>query len=157
VFTTRRPALAAVLLAAAAPAAPAAPAGAQAPASTPAGPPAPARAVRRDVPITNTIRRAYTAGTRDSSGRPGRNYWQLRADYTIRARLDTATSRLSGRERVVIHNASPDTLRQLVLRLDPNIFRPETPKAAPWVPAEATDGMVVTRMAVTGRRAARGA
>ena len=111
----------------------------------------PARAVRRDVPVTSTIRRALAAGTRDSTGRPTARYWQLRTDYTVQARLDTATSELSGRERVVIHNASPDTLRQLVLRLDPNIFRPETPKAAPWVPAEATEGMVVTRMAVDGR------
>ena len=34
----------------------------------------PERAVRRDIPITNAIRRAYAAGTRDSTGRPGRNY-----------------------------------------------------------------------------------
>jgi hypothetical protein len=132
-------------------AAPAAPA--QAPARGPAPGPAsgPSRAVRRDVPITSTIRRALAAGTRDSTGRPTARYWQLRTDYTIEARLDTATSQLVGRERVVIHNASPDTLRQIVLRLDPNLFRPETPKAAPWVPAEATEGMVVTRMAVGGR------
>ena len=29
------------------------------------------RAIRRDVPLTNSIRRAYEAGTRDQSGRPG--------------------------------------------------------------------------------------
>ena len=48
----------------------------------------PERAIRRDVPITNAIRRAYESGTRDSTGKPGRNYWQLRTDYTIQARLD---------------------------------------------------------------------
>ena len=58
----------------------------------------PERAVRRDIPITNTIRRAYAAGTRDSTGRPGRNYWQIRTDYTISARLDVTTSRLTGHE-----------------------------------------------------------
>ena len=36
---------------------------------------APPRAVRRDIPMTNAIRRAFAAGTRDSTGRPGRNYW----------------------------------------------------------------------------------
>jgi hypothetical protein len=122
-------------------------------AQPPAAPaaPAPERAIRRDIPITASIRRALASGTRDSTGRPTARYWQLRTDYTVRARLDTATSTLTGSERVVIRNASPDTLRQLVLRLDPNIFRPETPKAAPWVPAEATEGMVVTRMAVDGQ------
>jgi len=110
----------------------------------------PERAVRRDIPITNSIRRAYAAGTRDSTGRPGRNYWQLRTDYTITARLDAPASRLTGRETVVLHNNSPDSLGQIVLRLDPNIFLGNTPQAAPWVPAEVTDGMVITRMAVSG-------
>ena len=79
----------------------------------------PERAVRRDIPITNAIRRAYAAGTRDSTGRPGRNYWQLRTDYTIAARLDAATSRLTGRETVTFRNDSPDSLGQIGLRLDP--------------------------------------
>ena len=95
----------------------------------------PERAVRRDIPITNAIRRAYAAGTRDSTGRPGRNYWQLRTDYTISARLDPATSRLTGRETIVVRNMSPDSLDRIVLRLDPNIFLGNTPQTAPWVPA----------------------
>jgi hypothetical protein len=110
----------------------------------------PERAVRRDIPITNSIRRAYAAGTRDSTGRPGRNYWQLRTDYTISARLDAPASRLTGHETVVLHNNSPDSLGQIVLRLDPNIFLGNTPQAAPWVPAEVTDGMVITRLTVNG-------
>ncbi|MDF1504734.1 M1 family metallopeptidase [Roseisolibacter sp. H3M3-2] len=112
--------------------------------------PLPERAVRRDIPMTNAIRRAHAAGTRDSTGRPGRNYWQLRADYTIEARLDPATSRLTGRETVVIHNASPDSLSAIGLRLDPNVFLGNTPQAATWVPAEVTDGMVITRMRLNG-------
>ena len=75
----------------------------------------PDRAVRRDIPITNSIRRAYAAGTRDSTGRPGRNYWQIRTDYTISARLDATTSRLTGRETVVLNNNSPDSLGRPVL------------------------------------------
>jgi len=31
------------------------------------------RMIRRDIPLTNQIRRALAAGTRDSTGRPGRN------------------------------------------------------------------------------------
>ena len=107
--------------------------------------------MRRDVRMTNAIQRAHAAGTRDSTGRPGRSYWQLRTDYTIEARLDTATSRIVGSERVTIHNASPDTLRQLALRLDQNLFLGNTPQAATWVPSEVTDGMVITRLAVDGR------
>lgn len=110
------------------------------------------RVIRRDIPMMNSIRRAHEAGTRDSTGRPGRNYWQLRTDYTIHASLDPATSRITGRETIVLHNRSTDSLNSIVLRLDPNIFRGTTPKAAPWVPAETTDGMVITRITVDGQQ-----
>ncbi len=111
----------------------------------------PARAVRRDVPITNSIRRAYAAGTRDSTGRPGRNYWQLRTDYFIDVSLNETTSRLTGKARITLHNSSPDSLRDIGLRLDPNHFLGNAPHAAPWVPAEVTDGMVISRMTVNGQ------
>lgn len=111
----------------------------------------PERAVRRDIPITNAIRRAFAAGTRDSTGRPGRNYWQLRTDYTIHVRLDETTSRLVGSETILLHNNSPDRLSEIALRLDMNHFRFGAPRAAPWVPAEQTDGMVITKMTVDGQ------
>jgi len=109
----------------------------------------PERAIRRDVPMTNAIRRAMAAGTRDSTGAPGAAYWQLRTDYTIQARLDPETQVLSGRQRVVIHNESPDDLDRIVLRLDHNIFRPRVPRGFS-VPAETTEGMVVTALSVNG-------
>ena len=88
------------------------------------------RAIRRDVPLTNSIRRAYAAGTRDSTGRPGPNYWQLRTDYTINARLDPATQTITGTETIVLHNNSPQALTEIVLRLDQNIFRGHVPRGA---------------------------
>lgn len=113
----------------------------------------PERAVRRDIPITNAIRRAYSAGTRDSSGRPGRNYWQLRTDYRIDVALDPSTQRLRGTARITIHNKSTDALSVIALRLDPNHFLGNAPHAAPWVPAEVTDGMVISRLVVDGKAA----
>lgn len=113
--------------------------------------PPPERAIRRDIPITNAISRAYQAGTRDSTGRPGRNYWQLRTDYTIRARIDPATQTITGSETIALHNESPDPLTEIRLRLDHNIYRPTTPQGLS-VPAETTDGMVITRLAVNGQR-----
>jgi hypothetical protein len=111
----------------------------------------PERAVRRDIPMTNAIRRAFAAGTRDSSGRPGRNYAQLRTDYTIEARLDPPTSRITGRETIVVHNNTADSLPTIVMRLDQNMFLFNVPRAAPWVPAELTDGFAITRITVDGQ------
>jgi hypothetical protein len=109
----------------------------------------PERAVRRDIPLFNTIQRAHAAGTRDSTGRPGRNYWANRTDYVLEARLDPASARIHGAGRITLHNASPDSLPFIVLRLNPNIFRGLSPRGFS-VPAENTDGILITRLAVNG-------
>src|SRR5687767_6397594 len=107
------------------------------------------RAIRRDVPLTNAIRRAIDAGTRNLTGQPGPNYWQLETDFTIEARLDPATQTITGTETILIHNNSPAALNDLVMRLDHNIFRGLVPRGSSF-PAENTDGMVVTRLAIDG-------
>ena len=97
------------------------------------------------------IRRAFAAGTRDSTGRPGRNYWQLWMEYTINARLEPATSRLTGRETIVLHNNSDSAMRSIVMRLDQNIYAPNVPRAEQM--PDITDGMKVTRLSVNGQNA----
>ncbi|HCU11087.1 MAG TPA: hypothetical protein DGB72_03065 [Gemmatimonadetes bacterium] len=72
----------------------------------------PERPVRRDIPMTNTIRRAFAVGTRDSTGRPGRNYWQLWTDYKINARLD------SGRSTAVTIRQSGQMPSPIILKVD---------------------------------------
>ena len=109
----------------------------------------PERAVRRDVPLTNAVRGAYEAGTRDSTGVPGADYWQLRTDYSIDARLDPGTHSISGSETIRLHNTSPFELSEILLRLDHNILRATVPRGSS-VPAETTDGMIVTRITVDG-------
>ena len=110
------------------------------------------RAIRRDVPLTNAIRHGLDAGTRDLSGRPGANYWQLQVDYSIDAKLDPASDAITGSETIALHNNSPQELNEIVLRLDHNIFRGLVQRGAS-VPAENTDGMVITKLAVNGEQA----
>ncbi len=107
------------------------------------------RAIRRNIPLTNSIEKAYRAGTRDTSGRPGANYWQLKTDYAINASLDPETQTITGSETISLHNNSPDRLDRIVLRLDHNIYRSRVPRGFS-VPAENTDGMVVTRIKING-------
>src|SRR2546425_6803531 len=61
---------------------------------------------------------------RTGSGRPGRAYWQQRADYRIRATLDPARRELTGRETIHYVNQSPDALPYLWLFLEQNICAP---------------------------------
>lgn len=94
------------------------------------------------------IRRAHAAGTRDSTGSPGPRYWQQKVDYLIEASLDPATSRVSGRETITLHNTSPDTLSQIVMRMYQNYFMPRVERHD-YV-TDLTDGMTIERLEVNG-------
>jgi len=109
----------------------------------------PDRAIRHDIPLTRAIRKAFAAGTRDSTGRPGPKYWQLDVGYRINARLDVPTATITGSETATVTNNSDDELRWVQLRLDQNIYAANVPRAE-QVP-EITDGMRVTRLSVNGQ------
>lgn len=107
------------------------------------------RAIRRNIPLTDSIQKAYRNGTRDTSGRPGPNYWQLKTDYSINASLNPETQTITGSETITLHNNSSDKLERIVLRLDHNIYRPRVPRGFS-VPAETTEGMIITRIKING-------
>jgi hypothetical protein len=65
-------------------------------------------------------------GVRTGSGEPGPAYWQQRADYVIRATLDTASRSVRGEEKLTYTNNSPDTLRYVWLHLEQNLFNGES-------------------------------
>jgi len=67
-----------------------------------------------DLPTANVYRTA--------SGAPGSQYWQQRADYKIKVRLDETRRRISASETISYTNHSPDTLRYIWLQLDQNRF-----------------------------------
>ncbi len=123
-------------------------ANAQRPASAAPPPGWPERAIRHDIPLTPSIRRAYAAGTRDSSGARGPNYWQQRVDYRIDATLDAPFGILKGSETITLHNTTPDTLKQIALRLYQNYYK--APTARNDYVTDVTDGIVIERVSVNG-------
>jgi hypothetical protein len=110
---------------------------------------APERAVRRTIPLGRSIERAFAGGTRDSTGRPGARYWQLKTDYRIDASLDPATGVLSGRETVTITNPSDSTLRSITLHLYQNRFAPNVGRSSPV--AEITGGFTMAKVVANGQ------
>jgi hypothetical protein len=60
---------------------------------------------------------------RSGSGAPGPKYWQNRADYDLKASLDTTTKKLSGSLRMRYTNNSPDTLRFIWMQVEQNAFK----------------------------------
>ena len=108
----------------------------------------PARSVRRTIPITRGFERALQAGSRDSSGTPTSRYWQLSTNYVISARLEPATSTVTGSERIALKNPSPDTLKVVMLRLYQNLFAPNVARSAPV--AALTDGITISSLVANG-------
>lgn len=106
------------------------------------------RPIARKIPLGPMIERAYSAGTRDSSGAPGKSYWQQTVDYSIDAHLDVDRAILHGTETITLHNSSPDTLRFIILRLYQNYFRAESQRND-YV-TDITDGVIVERLAIDG-------
>lgn len=68
--------------------------------------------------FTNTnIQKAYEKGTRSTTGKPGKNYWENHANYDIQVNFDPATQLLRGHETITYENNSPDTLKRMIWRL----------------------------------------
>jgi hypothetical protein len=59
---------------------------------------------------------------RTASGARGNAYWQQRADYNMKIRIDDANQTLYGEETITYFNNSPDVLTYIWLQLDQNAF-----------------------------------
>jgi len=88
--------------------------------------PGPARLGTSDTSPFRMLELPSPDAYRSASGMPGPLYWQQRADYAIRASLDTATHTILGDETIRYTNNSPDTLRFVWLQLDMNAGSPDT-------------------------------
>ncbi|HET9983970.1 MAG TPA: M1 family metallopeptidase [Longimicrobiales bacterium] len=131
--------------------APAAPAAAQSsplPALDPSGAARGGRPVPGPVYEIPEFTRAVARGTRTRTGRPGAAYWVQHARYAIEASLDPAAHRVTGSERVVYLNDSPDTLARLAIYLRQNVFAEGNPRRQP---APITGGVTLSRVAVEGQ------
>ena len=90
--------------------------------------------------------RSRTARAR-GTGEPGPRSWVQHARYSIDASIDPSTNTLTGSERVVYLNNSPDTLAHLAVYLRQNVFRAQSPRRDV---APLTDGMKLSRVVANG-------
>lgn len=106
------------------------------------------------LPVPRNIRAAIDRGTRTATGAPGARYWQNGADYSIQVRFDPRTRLVSGREYIAYRNNSPDTLRQLILKLYPNLYKKGAARMQTIEPGDLTDGVSVSNIGIEGKPAA---
>lgn len=98
------------------------------------------------LPIPLNIQRAYDKGTRSMNGKPGKNYWQNHASYDIAVNFQPSTRLVSGTEEIKYTNNSPDTLKTVVFKLYPNIYKKGSPRLMNIYGDDVTDGVQIEKI-----------
>jgi hypothetical protein len=73
--------------------------------------------------INTNVQNAILKGTRTSTGKAGKLYWQNSANYDIQINFDPQTQLLEGKEIISYFNNSPDTLQEMIIRLYPDLYK----------------------------------
>src|SRR3954447_10225057 len=83
--------------------------------------------------MPRNVARAVANGTRSTDGKPGPKYWQNKGVCNISLNVAPPNRTVSGSEEIVYTNNSPNTLENLVFRIEMNVHQPEAPREDPTV------------------------
>ena len=98
--------------------------------------------------ILNT---GYQTKTRSFDGAPGENYWQNSASYEIDVELIPGKREIIGSETITYFNNSPDTLRYLVIKLFPNLYKKGVVRDYSIDQRDIYDGIKISHISVSGK------
>ena len=98
------------------------------------------------LPVPLNIKKTFDKGTRSADGRPGKNYWQNAADYTIDVNFNPASRVIKGTAVIIYTNNSPDTLKEIVFKLYPNIYKKGAVRLMNIKGEDVTDGMMIEKL-----------
>jgi peptidase M1-like protein len=104
-----------------------------------------------DLYVPINIQNAYTNQTRSADGNPGKNYWQNSADYKMNVEIDPVTGLMTGSEKIVYFNNSPDTLNELYIHLFMNIYKKGNPREYAVDPSDENEGVIIESLSVNGK------
>ncbi len=98
--------------------------------------------------MPRNIAKAVKNGTRSLDGNPGKNYWQNEGKYGINVTLIPETKMVSGVEKIVYTNNSPDTLRMIAIRFINNFHKPLAPRTGYTNPDILTSGLDIQSFSI---------
>jgi hypothetical protein len=102
--------------------------------------------------IPRDVKRAFEKGTRSADGRPGPDYWQNNGHYNIHITVAPPNRTVRGTEQITYYNNSPDTLKQLNMKLIMNIHRAGVTRFRNTTPDYITPGMQVDTITINGKQ-----
>ncbi|UAY51041.1 M1 family metallopeptidase [Ferruginibacter albus] len=97
---------------------------------------------------------AIKKGTRTATGLPGKSYWQNRGDYKINVEFDPSTNSLKGEETISYFNNSPDSLKKLIIRLYPDLYKHGVQRGTsfPVTEKDLNDGVTIDELQIGEER-----
>lgn len=96
------------------------------------------------------VREAFRKETRSPDGRPGKNYWQNTGRYTIQVSATPPDRTIKGSEQITYFNNSPDTLKNVVIKLILNIHKPGVTRYGSSSPDYLTPGIQIDAFSQNG-------
>lgn len=102
----------------------------------------------QQLPVPLNIQSAYEEGTRSADGKPGKNYWQNTANYTLNINFDPQSRLLNGNVTIDYINNSPDTLYEIWFKLYPNLYKHGSPRGQSISKEDETDGVQIGEMSI---------
>lgn len=106
----------------------------------------------QNLPIARNLQKAYTKGTRSADGLPGTKYWQNKANYDIYITFSPTTRLISGVVNIQYINNSPDTLREVVFKLYPNLYKKGAERLMEISPDDVGDGLRIETLSADGEQ-----
>ena len=103
------------------------------------------------LPVAGNNQDAFDKGTRSTDGKPGKNYWQNAAAYTINVSFSPTQRIVAGTEQITYTNNSPDTLKQIWFKLYPNFYKRGVQRDQNIDAADESDGMRIEKMLIDGQ------
>ncbi|MEA1898984.1 MAG: hypothetical protein U9N53_15100, partial [Bacteroidota bacterium] len=95
---------------------------------------------------------AIEKGTRSLDGQPGNNYWQNKAKYNIRVKVDPENKSVIGEEVILYFNNSPDTLDEIVIRLYQDIYKNNARRNLKVSSEDLYHGTLISKLLINNQR-----
>ncbi len=106
----------------------------------------------KDLYMPKDIKKAYEKGTRSYDGKPGKNYFQNKTDYKIKAEFTPETRILTGEEIINFQNNSPNNLSVLYIKLYQNLFKKGSARDWDIGFVDIHDGVKIKSLIVNGKK-----
>lgn len=103
------------------------------------------------LPVAPEFQKTYQKETRNTNGKPGKNYWQNTSKYDLNVDFNPVSRLLKGKVQVTYTNNSPDTLKEIWFKLYPNLYKKGTPRKAKFAESDLGDGVAIEKLAANGK------